>query len=79
MCRSGGHYCIFGQVLQHDGVPLQAPWKQQGKDIPDGDHPLYTNRTTADKLNVIDARWIDTETGRSLTFPPCRPAALLER
>jgi hypothetical protein len=26
-------------------------------------NPRYTIRGTGDKLNVIDARWIDTETG----------------
>ena len=26
-------------------------------------NPLYVETTEADKLNVIDARWIDTETG----------------
>lgn len=38
-------------------------------DIPEGRdymleiNPRYVERTQADRLNVIDARWIDTETG----------------
>jgi len=36
-------------------------------------NPHYTIRTTSDKLNVIDARWIDTETGLFIDISTVRP------
>ena len=36
-------------------------------------NPNYKNGTIADKLNVIDARWIDTDTGLFIDVSTVRP------
>ncbi|KAF2093635.1 hypothetical protein NA57DRAFT_47802 [Rhizodiscina lignyota] len=36
-------------------------------------NPHYRNDSTADKLNVIDARWIDTDTGLFIDITTLRP------
>ena len=36
-------------------------------------NPGYVNGSTADYLNVIDARWIDTETGVFIDITSVRP------
>lgn len=35
-------------------------------------NPCYVERTEADKLNVIDARWIDTDTGLFIDITTAR-------
>ena len=42
---------------------FRLPGNKKGRTYMMEVNPRYTNRTTADRLNVIDARWIDTETG----------------
>jgi hypothetical protein len=41
----------------------QSPRIPDGRDYLLEINPHYKNRDPGDKLNVIDARWIDTETG----------------
>ncbi|KAF2815806.1 putative mannosylphosphorylation protein [Mytilinidion resinicola] len=41
----------------------QLPGEAKGRDYMLEINPHYVNGSTADKLNVIDARWIDTHTG----------------
>ncbi len=42
---------------------FRLPGNRKGRTYLMEINPRYTNGTTADKLNVIDARWIDTDTG----------------
>ena len=41
----------------------RTPRIPEGRDYMLEINPYYTNREQTDKLNVIDARWVDTDSG----------------
>ena len=49
----------YNMTVHHHRLP-HIP---EGRDYMLEINPHYVERTEADRLNVIDARWIDTETG----------------
>ena len=61
-----------GVILQHDCLPLQDPRIPDGRDYMLEINPHYLNREQTDKMNVIDARWIDTTSGLFIDITTAR-------
>lgn len=58
--KSMHHLADYYNMTVHH---YKLPGIPEGRDYMLEINPHYINGSTADKLNVIDARWVDTETG----------------
>lgn len=61
MSEGSMHYLAkyYNMTIHH----FQLPGADHGREYVLEVNPHYLNESTADRLNVIDARWIDTESG----------------
>ena len=61
MSEGSMHYLAkyYNMTIHH----FRLPGQEHGRDYLLEVNPHYLNASTADWLNVIDARWIDTESG----------------
>jgi len=60
---------FYNMTVHHFKLPNIA----EGRDYMLEVNPHYTNDSVLDRLNVIDARWIDTETGLFIDITTLRP------
>lgn len=65
-------------TMHHYWLPLTDEQKENKEERKARDYlleinPNYLNESTADRLNMIDARWIDTETGLFIDITTLRP------
>ena len=60
----------YNMTIHHYATPLMPTG---GRNYMLEINPGYTNGSPEDRLNVIDARWIDTETGVFIDITTVRP------